>query len=186
MSAKEAFSTDLVIAQIKERNGKGMSKLKWFKNPGGAWGKAVEVRTPRGGTIYKHPTENTIYQSAREALYCGRLDLWGDTPTFDEQLDLLRDVLSLIAQKTPVPAIAVKLFGGNRVLLDHYLSWLRAEFLAHPDNDPERWVLSREAEAILLMLKQAPTPAAHSEPEARPTQPKQTRRRRVMMEMRAG
>ena len=185
MSGKQTFIRDLVIAQTRERNGKAMSKLKWFKNPGGAWGKEVEARTPRGGTIYKHPTENTIYQSAREALYCGRLDLWGDTPTFDEQLDLLRDVLSLIAQKTPIPAIAVKLFGGNRVLLDHYLSWLRAEFLAHADNDPEQWVLSREAEAILLMLKQAPIPASHAEPEEASAQPK-PKRRRVMMEMRAG
>jgi hypothetical protein len=95
----------------------------------------------------------------------------------------MRDVLSLIGQKTPITAIAAKLFGSSRVLLDFYLSWLGSQFLAHQSDDPEQWVISHEAQAILLMLRQAPgadAPGAAADgPEKNPAEPR--RRRRVMM-----
>lgn len=160
-----------------------MSKFKWVKSPNEIWGKGVEVRTPRGEAVYKHPTRDTIYATAREALYCGRLDLWCETPTFDEQLDLLRDVLLLIEQKTPVTAVGAKLFGSSRVLLDFYLSWLRGQFLAHPDDDPDRWVLRAEAKSILLMLQQPVMVTPQAGPVQQPDiAGAQKARRRVMME----
>lgn len=185
MSERQKFITAIAVAQIVEKKGKIMSKFKWTRGSAAPWGKDVEVRTPRGEAVYKDPSMGTIFATVREALYCGRLDLWGETPTFDEQLDLMRDVLSLIERKVPITAIAAKLFGSNQVLLDFYLSWLRSHFLAHRTDDPDQWALSAEANSILLMLQQvgaAAMPAPISR-EAAPEQPKATRRRRIMMEM---
>lgn len=188
MTERQKFITAIAAAQIIEKRGKIMSKFNWTRGTPAPWGKDVEVRTPRGEVVYKDPSMGTIFATVREALYCGRLDLWGQTPTLDEQLDLLRDVLSLIERKVPITAIAVKLFGSNRVLLDFYLAWLRSHFLAHPADDPDQWVLSAEARSILLMLQQAGAaamPPSNLSPTAQ-EQPKATRRRRIMMEMRDG
>lgn len=165
-----------------------MSKFKWVKNPAATWGRDVEVRTPRGEVVYKHPTRETIYTTAREALYCGRLELRGETPTFDEQLNLLAEVLTLIEQKKPIPLVGVKLFGGNRVLLDFYLSWLRSHFLARPDDEPDQWVLSIEAKSILLMLRQTGCTVKPAKPvQQNPAEATTgTSRRRVMMDMTGG
>lgn len=78
----------------------------------------------------------------------------------DGQLELLRQVLRHVALAAPdvdLDLLANDLFGGQKVLAEHYLWRLELDgFIAHPDERPEQQTAllpTKEGSAALLMLE---------------------------------